>query len=87
MALAAVLATEPRVLVLDEPSTLLDLRNTLLLRRTLSELPQSVVMATHDLELALEAERTLVVDRGDLVFDGPPSEAVAHYRALSASPS
>ena len=87
MALAAVLATEPRVLVLDEPSTLLDLRNTLLLRRTLSELPQSVVMATHDLELALEAERTLVVARGDVVFDGPPSEAVAHYRALSASPS
>jgi biotin transport system ATP-binding protein len=87
MALAAVLATEPEVLVLDEPSTLLDLRNTLLLRRTLSELPQSVVMATHDLDLALEAERTLVVDRGDVVFDGPPSEAVAHYRAVSASPS
>lgn len=87
MALAAVLATEPRVLVLDEPSTLLDLRNTHLLRRTLTELPQSVVMATHDLDLALEAERTLVIDRGAVVFDGSPSDAVAHYRALSTSPS
>jgi biotin transport system ATP-binding protein len=84
MALAAVLATEPRLLVLDEPSTLLDLRNTLLLRRLLVELPQSVVMATHDLDLALEAERTLVVDRGIIVFDGAPADAVAHYRALSA---
>jgi biotin transport system ATP-binding protein len=84
MALAAVLATEPQLLVLDEPSTLLDLRNTLLLRRLLAELPQAVVMATHDLDLALEAERTLVVDRGAVVFDGAPADAVAHYRALSA---
>lgn len=84
MALAAVLATEPAVLVLDEPSTLLDLRNTHLLRRTVRELEQSVIMATHDLELALEADRTLVVDRGLVVFDGAPTEAVAHYRSLSA---
>lgn len=83
MALAAVLATEPDLLVLDEPSTLLDLRNTILLRRLLGELPQSVVMATHDLDLAQEAERTLVVDHGAIVFDGRPAEAVAHYRRLS----
>lgn len=84
MALAAVLATGPGVLVLDEPSTLLDLRNTLLLRRLLAELPQSVVMATHDLDLALEAERTLVVDRGAIVFDGAPADAVTHYRTVVA---
>lgn len=84
MALAAVLATEPAVLVLDEPSTLLDLRNTHLLRRTLADLDQSIVMATHDLGLALEADRTLVVDQGLVVHDGPPPEAVAFYRSLSA---
>lgn len=84
MALAAVLATEPAVLVLDEPSTLLDLRNTHLLRRTLIELGQSVIMATHDLDLALDAERTLVVDEGRVVFDGAPVEAVRHYRSLSS---
>ncbi len=82
MALAAVLATDPQVLVLDEPSTLLDLRNTLLLRRVLADLPQSVVMATHDLDLALEADRALVVDDGSVVFDGLPADAVAHYRDL-----
>jgi biotin transport system ATP-binding protein len=84
MALAAVLATEPEVLVLDEPSTLLDLRNTRLLRRTVAGLDQAVVMATHDLDLALDADRTLVVHAGTLAFDGPPVEAVAHYRSLSA---
>ncbi len=82
MALAAVLATGPRVLVLDEPSTLLDLHNTMLLRRTLAGLSQTIVMATHDLDLALDAERTLVVDAGAVVFDGAPRDAVAHYRAL-----
>ncbi|EWT00486.1 cobalt ABC transporter ATP-binding protein [Intrasporangium oryzae NRRL B-24470] len=82
MALAVVLATEPRVLVLDEPSTLLDLRNTTLLRRTLASLEQTVVLATHDLDLARDADRTLVVDAGRIVFDGAPAEAVAHYRAL-----
>jgi biotin transport system ATP-binding protein len=87
MALAAVLATEPEVLVLDEPSTLLDLRNTMLLRRTIAGLDQAVVMATHDLDLALEADRTLVVHEGAVAFDGPPAEAVAHYRSLSAEPS
>ena len=82
MALAAVLATDPALLVLDEPSTLLDLRNTRMLRDTLEGLPQSLVIATHDLDLALEADRTLVVDAGAVVFDGPPAEAVAFYRGL-----
>ena len=86
MALAVVLATEPSVLVLDEPTTLLDLRNTALLRRLLAGLEQVLVVATHDLDLALEADRTLVVDAGRVVFDGRPAEAVTHYRALAAGP-
>jgi biotin transport system ATP-binding protein len=83
LALAVVLATEPAVLVLDEPTTLLDLRNTALLRRLLGGLEQTLVVATHDLDLALDADRTLVVDAGHVVFDGSPVPAVAHYRALA----
>lgn len=79
MALAAVLATDPQVLVLDEPSTLLDLRNTRVLRDRLAALPQMVVFATHDLALAGESDRTLVVDEGGVVFDGPPHAAVDEY--------
>ena len=85
LALAAVLAVDPEVLVLDEPSTLLDLRNRELLRRTLAGLSQQVILSTHDLELALDLDRVLVVDAGAVVFDGGPSAAVAHYRALCAA--
>ncbi|MCU1537413.1 MAG: putative transporter ATP-binding protein [Humibacillus sp.] len=80
LALATVLATEPRLLVLDEPTTLLDLGNTIRLRRLLAGLEQTVVLATHDLDLALEADRTLVIADGRVVFDGDPVSAVAHYR-------
>jgi biotin transport system ATP-binding protein len=79
MALATVLATDPQVLVLDEPSTLLDLRNTRVLRERLAVLPQMVVLATHDLDLARDADRTIVVEAGRVVFDGPPSQAVDEY--------
>ncbi|MDQ0869439.1 biotin transport system ATP-binding protein [Arthrobacter sp. V1I9] len=82
MALAAVLAVDPAVLVLDEPSTLLDLRNRELLRRTLSGLEQQIIMSTHDLDLALEMDRVLVIEDGKVAFDGGPAEAVAAYRAL-----
>ncbi|MCU1573701.1 MAG: putative transporter ATP-binding protein [Micrococcaceae bacterium] len=82
VALATVLAVEPRVLVLDEPSTLLDLRNTKLLRQLLAGLEQQVILSTHDLDLALDCTRVLVVDGGQIVFDGPAPDAVQHYRGM-----
>lgn len=85
MALAAVLAVGPEVLVLDEPSTLLDLRNRELLRRTLASLDQQVILSTHDLELALDADRVLVVEDGRIAFDGEPAAAVGFYRKLCAA--
>ncbi|MGO4121826.1 energy-coupling factor ABC transporter ATP-binding protein [Arthrobacter sp. YAF16] len=85
VALAAVLAVNPDILVLDEPSTLLDLRNRELLRRTLAGLDQQIVLSTHDLDLALDLDRVLVVDDGKIVFDGGAAAAVAHYRVLCAA--
>ncbi|MEC5180677.1 energy-coupling factor ABC transporter ATP-binding protein [Arthrobacter sp. CG_A4] len=85
LALAAVLAVDPEVLVLDEPSTLLDLRNRELLRRTLAGLGQQIILSTHDLEFAQDMDRVLVVDAGKVVFDGGPAAAVAHYRALCSA--
>lgn len=84
LALATVLAVEPEVLVLDEPSTLLDLRNREMLRSTLAGLPQQVIMSTHDLELALDMDRVLVVEAGRIAFDGGAAAAVEHYRSLCA---
>ncbi len=82
VALTSVLAVRPSVLVADEPTTLLDLRNRQLIRRVLGELPQQVILATHDLEIAQDADRAVVVDAGRIVFDGSAPEAVALYREM-----
>ena len=86
LAIATVLATNPRILVTDEPTTLLDLRNTRIIGELLLSLPQQVVVVTHNLDLAARADRTLVVDAGHVVFDGAPVDAIAHYRDRVAAP-
>lgn len=82
LALAGVLATKPEVVVADEPTTLLDLVNTERVANRLFSMPQQLVLVTHDLDLATRCDRALVVDRAAVVFDGPPTDAVTHYRAL-----
>lgn len=82
LALAGVLATDPDVLVADEPTTLLDLRNTRMIGDLLCALPQQLVLVTHDLELARRCERGIVVDDAAVVFDGSADDAVGHYRAI-----
>lgn len=87
LALASVLATEPAVLVCDEPTTLLDLHWRTVVDDVLATLGQQVLLVTHDLEAASRADRVLVVDRGTIACDGPPSTALPHYRALMAERS
>ncbi len=87
LAIASVLATDPAILVADEPTTLLDLRNARMIGDLLMSLPQQLVVVTHDLELAARADRTLVVDEGRVAFDGAPAAAIAHYRELSGAPA
>lgn len=82
LALASVLVTEPEVLVLDEPTTLLDLANTRRIADVVAALPQQVVLVTHQLELVDAFDRVLVFDAGALAFDGLPADGVAHYRKL-----
>lgn len=84
VALTAVLAVEPTIVVADEPTTLLDLRNRNELRRVLESLPQQVVVATHDLELAASCERVIVIDGGRVVADGEPRETIGFYERLMA---
>lgn len=81
LALAGVLATDPEILVADEPTTLLDLRNSRLIAETLLNLPQQLVVATHDLDLAARCERVLVMEGGGVALDSlEPAEAVRWYR-------
>lgn len=79
-ALAAVLATEPSLLVFDEPTTQLDLRARNHFECVLADLPQQAVVVSHDLELILTMDRVLVICEGRLVLDGAPDAAVAWYR-------
>jgi biotin transport system ATP-binding protein len=82
LALCSVLVTEPRVLVCDEPTTLLDRRNTRRVVEILDGLAQQVILVTHDLESVAQYDRVLVFDEGSLVADGSPEQAVDYYRSL-----
>ena len=82
LALAGVLATDPRVVVADEPTTLLDRANTRRVGDVLLGLTQQLVVITHDLDLAARCERVIVVDDARVVADGPPAASVAHYTDL-----
>jgi biotin transport system ATP-binding protein len=82
LALAGVLATDPSILVADEPTTLLDLANTRRIADLLFDLDQQLLLVTHDLDLALRCDRAVVLDDARVVFDGEPEQAVSHYRSL-----
>ena len=84
VALAAVLATEPEILVFDEPTTQLDLRLRNRFERHLAELAQPALVVSHDLTLMQQMDRVLVIERGCLVFDGVPAEALAWYQVHCA---
>ncbi len=82
LALASVLVTEPEVLVCDEPTTLLDLRNSRHVAGLLEVLAQRVILVTHDLELLRGWPRVLVIDEGRVVADGSAEQSIRHYEAL-----
>ncbi len=82
VALTSVLAAGPRIIVADEPTTLLDLRNRDRVRAAIAGLEQQVILATHDLDMAAEAERVLVIEGGRVIADGEPAEAISAYLRL-----
>ena len=84
LALAGVLATQPEVLVCDEPTTLLDLRWRRVVEDLLETVDAQLLHVSHDLEVAARADRVLVLDQARVVFDGPPAEAIARYVELMA---
>lgn len=81
LALSGVLVREPSYLVLDEPTTLLDLKNKLAVERAIDDLDATVICVSHDLEFLRRFERILVFEAGRLVFDGQSAEALDFYVA------
>ena len=83
VAIAGVLAMRPRLLILDEPSSGLDPAGRRELIDLLREIPESLVLVTHHLELAdALCTRALVLDQGRLVRDGLLSEVLTDDRFL-----
>ena len=83
-ALAALLVTEPQVLILDEPTNQLDLKNRAIVEKTMAALSQALVVITHDLPLLAGFDRVLVFHEGALVADADPEEAVARYLEVAS---
>lgn len=83
LALASVLITEPALLIADEPTTLLDLRNSWRIGELLLAQPAQLVLLTHDLDLAARCDQAVLFDRGRIVDVGDPAEIVERYRQAS----
>jgi cobalt/nickel transport system ATP-binding protein len=85
IAIATVLAMDPQVLVLDEPSSGLDPRSRRTLIRLLDQLGQTMLISSHDLRMVKElCPRTVILDQGELVADGPTSRLLDDERLLEA---
>jgi biotin transport system ATP-binding protein len=82
LAIASVLVMNPDIIVFDEPTTLLDLRNARRIARVICDLPQTAIVVSHDLDLVGGFDRVLVFEGGRLAIDDGPSRALARYVAL-----
>lgn len=79
LALAGALITGPDCVVFDEPTTLLDLRNSRMVDEVIAGLEQTAVVVTHDLDLLRRFDRVLVFDGGRVVADDEPNAALTRY--------
>lgn len=87
VAIAGVLAMDPAILILDEATAMLDPRGRAGLLRVVRELHSAgmtVVMITHYMEEAAQAERVVVLDRGTVMLDGTPAEVLTRADELEA---
>jgi cobalt/nickel transport system ATP-binding protein len=85
VAIAGVLAMQPQVLVFDEPSAQLDPRSRRQLIQLLQTLPETQLIATHDLDLVLElCDRTVVLSEGEIVYDGETEKILCDREFLLA---
>jgi cobalt/nickel transport system ATP-binding protein len=83
VAIAGVLAMQPQVLVFDEPSAQLDPRSRRQLIQLLHTLPETQLIATHDLDLVLElCDRTVVLSEGKIVYDGATKKVLCDREFL-----
>jgi cobalt/nickel transport system ATP-binding protein len=85
IAIASVLSMKPEILVLDEPTAGLDPRTRRRLIELLQELPQTMLVATHDINMVAEIlPRTVILDAGQVVADGPTGDLLRDTALMEA---
>ena len=84
LALAAVMVIDPILIIADEPTTLLDLRNRDRIRREFARLEQQLLVVTHDLEFLRDFDRVICIDDHHIAADGRPAEVIDFYQDLMA---
>lgn len=84
-AIATVLAMEPEVLLLDEPTSTLDPYNRRLIINTVNSLPQTKIITSHDLDMILDTcSRVVLLSGGRIIADGPAEEILKNKELLEA---
>ena len=88
VAIAGVLAMAPRCIVLDEPTAMLDPVGRREVMDTIKKLNRTagvtVVLITHHMDEAAQADRLVVMSKGKVVADGTPKEVFSHVEALKS---
>jgi len=85
VSIASVLAMRPELVMYDEPSANLDIRSRRRLIRLLQSSAETILVASHDLELVLEiCARVILIDEGRIVADGEPREIMGDEQLMEA---
>lgn len=88
VAIAGVMAMKPECIILDEPTAMLDPNGRREVIRTIHELNRAegitVLLITHYMEEAIEADRIIVMDDGRIVMDGQPREIFSRVKELES---
>lgn len=88
VAIASVLAMNPEILILDEPTAMLDPKGRSEVIKTIKMLNKeksiTVVLITHYMDEAAQADRTVVIDDGKIVLDGTPKEVFKNVEKLKS---
>ena len=86
VAIAGVIAMEPKCIVLDEPTAMLDPRGRREVMETIRDLNRdkniTVVLITHHMDEAAQAQRVVVLHKGEVALDGTPGEVFSQVETL-----
>lgn len=88
VAVAGIIAMKPECIVLDEPTAMLDPSGRKEVMQTIKKLNReegiTIVLITHYMDEAVQADRVIVVDNGEIKMDGTPKEVFSHVEEIKA---